>query len=398
MTMDKVVHIFSQDEEKLKDLKNKKDILERNKIERQWTQYTEQLERAENIRIDPSKFPKVGQSAKNNEQYQEDVEKALPFINAALSRLIQVLPRNLYVIGGITGGGKSTTVSNIIMPILKAGRRILVIANEEHRDDVYNRIACRILKYSFTKFKTGEYHKSIRDKINEEVTRLEPFITVCGTDFMDNPDMVCTPEGVRMTVEYFAKDHDAILIDYYQNISYSRNDDRPEPYAHQEKFAYWINVFKNNYRGPIFVMSQIMKAKEKSISEQEWKTRIEGRKIISNFSNFFIEIVPDFDNFSTMFKIHKERMNVFQGKQIKMGFNIDDQTYVSYTEEFKAKAAQWAADKLALEKDIETTLDTPSTKEEEYVDALSDLVDKANAQVSAGVTAEYDELNLDDDN
>ena len=357
MAMDKVVHLYSQDEEKIKDLINKKGILENNRIERQWNQYTDQLEKADRMRIDPAKFPQPGSAALDNDKYQADVEKGLPFINSALSKIISVLPRNLYLIGGATGHGKSTTVANIIIPILQANSRILVIANEENRADVYSRVACRILGFSFTLLKTGKLHSTIRARINEEVTRLESLMTVCGSDFQDNPDMVSTPEGIQMVIEYFATGHDAILIDYYQNISHSNKDDRPEPYVHQEKFAYWLNGFKNTFSGPIFVMSQMLKAKEKSLSQEDFKGRVEGRKIIANFAQYHIELIPDFENYTTKFKFYKERFGVFQGKSVTMGFDRENQTFVQCDAAFKAKSAQWISEKMALEQDAETTKD-----------------------------------------
>ena len=397
MAMNKVTHIYVQDNNKIQELNNKRKMLEQNKIEKQWNQYTDQQDRAERMRIDPEKFHKLGSAAADNELYQQDVEKKLPFINGALSKIIPVLPRNLYLIGGITGGGKSTTVANIIIPILSTGRKILVISNEENRNDVYSRVACRILGYSFMLLKLGELHISIREKINEEVNRLETIMTVIGTDFQDNPDLVCTPEGVKSVFEYFSKDHDAILLDYYQNISSSTLDDRPEPHVHQEKFAYFINVFKNSFGGPIFVMSQLLKAKEKSITEADFKGRVEGRKIIANFAQYHIELIPDFDNYTTKFKFHKERMGMYQGKNVTMGFDIKSQTFVPHDDAFKMKSAQWIADKISIEQDAEKTRDPDVVYAEKPITEsdIKEFTSEEITQISA--MDDNDELNLDYD-
>jgi len=388
MAMNDVIKLYTATQDKAIETKNKQAYVNQRKIDQQFNRMQEQDAFADSLRIDPAKAYKKGIIREQNEAYQAVIEKKLPFINNLLSAIVPVAAGNVYLIGGVTGGGKSTTVANIIIPILADQRKILVVTNEERRSDVYSRVACRNLGLSFYKLKRGLLHAETRQKINDECDRLEDLMTVIGTDFQDNPDMVCTPEGLKLVFEHFAPGHDILLFDYYQNITISRVNDDPAPWVHQATFSNFLNIFKNSFQGPIFVMSQLMDAKDKTTSS--FKERIEGRKSIANVAPVHIEIKPNKEDYTTLFIVHKDRLTSCDGYKMKMGFNKETGQYVNNDDDFKAKAAAWMADRIAQGEAAEKT-------ETEIALLEGEMVDTVQTQIDAEARKEkvIDELDFD---
>ncbi len=341
--MNKIAQIHTQLVDKDRELANKRKFLETRKIESQFNQVMEQLNSEGSLEItNEDKVFTTGKISQSNSEYMEAVKNRLPFINQELGNLICLGGKTLYLVCGGTGGGKSTTVGAIIGPVLDQGKKVLVIVNEEAREDVYNRVACQRLGKNFVLFKQAQLHQSEVDRINEEAESLQSVMTVIDTDFKHNPDFVTTPQGIAKVLEAFAFDHDMVVIDYYQNISRSTaasGDLRPEPWNHQLKFCHWINSFKNKYGKPIVVMSQIRKPNKTDSSTFE--ERLMGSKYIATVSLIHIELRADFQNYSTTFLCHKDRFWGKTGKGMVQGFDWTSNRFVPYDDAFAAKVAHW---------------------------------------------------------
>jgi hypothetical protein len=328
-------------------LKNMKAEVEADKVRRQHHELQERRTNAESMVISDDDNPLEVPVSTQNQAYHTGLTKKLPFINSDLSQIIPIVPQTLYLIGAPTGGGKSTTIANIIIPILAINKKVLVVSNEEATSDVYTRVACRLLDYSYSRYKRGELNANVRRIIDARCDELQSVMTVIGDDFKGNPNFVCTPEGIAKVLEKFGPQHDAILIDYYQNVATSTQDMRPEVHWHQERFARFLNHFKNKFMGPIFLMSQMLPYKVNNQGNaHSFKERIEGRKVIANYSLVHIELIPDHDNYSTIFMIHKDRHFQHQGIRVLQGFDRDGSKFVPYTPEFQQRSAQWIAEKL----------------------------------------------------
>lgn len=350
MAYEKITHLFTNSVDEQIKLKNMRAEIEREKVTQQFTRLQMERSMREELKIDPEKAYKAGSLTDQNQRFQQIIAKKLPFINNTLSNIICVAAGVVYLVGATTGGGKSTTVANLIIPMMEENKKILVVSNEEPRNHVYARVACRVLGLSFKRWTSGQLSPAAMEEINRECERLANVVTVIGTDFQNNPKFVTTPEGLELIFRTFGADHEVILLDYFQNISHSTENPDSNVWVHQERFCYFLNGFKNTFDGPIIVMSQLWPDKKKAT--MDFVERIKGRKAIGDVAGLHLEVRPNKEDYTSLFLIHKDRLWNNEGFNMNMGFDRETGRFVFAGDAFKAKAAAWMAERLAkLEKD-----------------------------------------------
>lgn len=387
MPMDKIIPLHTQTTEDAIRLKNMKAELEAERIRSSYAKMLDERKVKDALSIDPDKDYKPGTISEENKKFLKSVSQRMPFINDIMSECICVAANTIYLIGAVTGGGKSTAVANIIYPILQQNKKILVISNEERRNHVYVRVACRNLGLSFFKWTKNWLTVEQNEAISEEAERLEQFMTVIGTDYQKNPSFTCTPEGLEIVFNKYCDNHDVILFDYFQNISRSTNNPDPNVWMHQEKFCYFINEFKNRFEGPIFILSQLWPANKKNTID--FLERIKGRKMIGDVSPVHVEIRTNKEDFTSMFVVHKDRLWNSDGLQIMMGFDREASSYVPYTESFKQRAAKWIAARVAAAAGDETIAQTEEAKK------LADEIASFDSEHDEHKESAQDELDID---
>lgn len=288
--------------------------------------------------------------------YRALAREPIPFINSLMSELVCFTPKMVYLIAAPTGGGKSTIVGNIIagmIPHLAKGvtdinsevrhnGKVLVISNEEDKDDVFTRVACILLGLSFAKDKKVSYDPIITQQIEDKIVELMAYIDVVGKDYKASSttsEYTQTVEGVMEVLDR-ARDrrYGAILIDYYQNIRASIMDSRPEAHVHQEEFVDRLNRFKDTFlTGPVVIMSQVGPQTKKGDATL-WD-RMQGRKTILNVAPMHIEAYPIKAKQCTVFTVHKDRYWNNDGMKLTMGFDKKTSTFVEYSQAFQDTVA-----------------------------------------------------------
>lgn len=294
----------------------------------------------------------VLQKQRENTEYMLAARNKMSFINKEFVKAIPFFRKNLILVGGKTGEGKSTTVANIIREMISKvnnltgrKRRVLVITNEEKSEDVYNRITCLIEGWHYTNH--DRFTDEQISKFNNNIALLskDGMVTVVDDNYHGANGTTTTLEGICQIFDNLIANgewYDVIIIDYYQNIKESRQNPGWAEWEVQQALVRRLDQYKNIYPAPIVVLAQVTPPTDsEGNSTTSFKYRIEGRKSILNVATCAIEMVANREELCTEWVIHKSRFNEMVGETITTGYK--DGRYVEYDEKFIAKVAEMRA-------------------------------------------------------
>ena len=252
---------------------------------------------------------------KENTLYMKAAKKKMKFINDAFNMAVPFFRKNIILIGGKTGEGKSTAVANIIREIVRhtnpdTGKRLkaLVLSNEEKSEDVYNRVTCLIKGWPYTNH--DKFTEEQVEVFNQYIKGLSSMITVVDDNFGGASGTTTTLEGICQVFDNLIANnqhYDVIILDYYQNCKESRKNPYMNEWEVQSALARKLDQYKNIYPAPIIVFAQV--AQTEDDRRIPFKTRIEGRKVILNVCTCCLEMVANRKELTTEWWIHKSRFN-----------------------------------------------------------------------------------------
>jgi hypothetical protein len=227
-------------------------------------------------------------------------------------------------------------------PETKKKRRVLVLTNEEKREDVYNRVTCLIKGWNYVNHDqfTDEQLAIFTDYI--KWLSADGMLTVIDDAYNKAGGTTTTLEGICTVFDNLLENkefYDVVLIDYYQNINQSRKFPTMKNWEVQEVLATRLDRYKNIYPAPIVLLAQV--APPDSERKTPFKQRIEGRKSVLNVSTCAIEMIAKREDLCTEWWIHKSRFNEAVGEHIKTGYKHGE--YVTYDDEFKDAVARMKA-------------------------------------------------------
>src|ERR1035437_2184144 len=318
---------------------------------------------------------------KANKEYIEAARQGMTFMfnstddALGFDGVVPFFRKNLILIGGVTGHGKSTTVANIAYSVMKQKkpngdyRSVCVLTNEAKSEDVFNRITCLIKGWHYTN------HDKFTD---EQVKTFDAYIpklaangrlNVIDNNYNGANGSTTSIEGIEAIFDNILKSdihYDVYIIDYYQNIKYSKNNPRLNEFEVQAMLASKLDQYKNILSGPIVIMAQV-KAPDKE-EKVPFEYRIKGRKVITDPSTLILEMMADKENLRTEWWVHKSRFTESVGKSFYTGY--DHGQFIPYGNDFKAKVARLQEErayrKLQLDKPPNEALkDAFKEKEEE---------------------------------
>jgi DnaB-like helicase C terminal domain len=319
------------------------------------------LEIAKNVDYSRTTDQDIERIQKDNTEYIQAARSKMPFLNEEFSKIIPFFRKNLILIGSETGYGKSTTAANLIASTIQRmgsnnkRRRVLVITNEERPEDVYNRVTCIIKGWEY------KHHDQFTDDqiktFNEYIKNFSKtgLITVIDDSFSGTSGSTTTLEGICTIFDDLIKRqqyYDVVILDYYQKVQESIKNPLMNEWMVQAILGNRLDSYKNLYPAPIVVFAQL---KPSETEGMPFKSRIEGRKAILNAATCCVEIIPNREELTTDWVIHKNRFNGQSvGQKIKSGYmrgrfvECGNPAYQEMVAKMKAQR-----DELALQEAIE---------------------------------------------
>jgi len=259
--------------------------------------------------------------------YNRMLQEKITFINKALTAAIPFTRENLYLICAYTGNGKSTIAANISHPLWKEGKKTLVIANEEPEQDVLYRIACLELGHNFNDYKKGTMPLEHQKQCILLFPSISKFVKVLDVNYKGG--LTTKLEGVKNALEAVkTKDYSAVMIDYFQLVRYSAADSTRSTYSVLDDFRIFLGQYIKSSNIPVVLFAQLHSIGKRNNVELD--SRIKECPGILEPSTVVLEVVPNFEDKSTDFKICKDRFG-FQGQKITCAF--DKGRYVEVTPE-----------------------------------------------------------------
>lgn len=291
-------------------------------------QNEKELEIAKNSDYGALSVEKIKELQIKNDEYMEAAKSAMTFIGSMFGSAVPFFKKNFILIGAATGEGKSTAVANIAFEVMtskdadgKTGK-VLVLTNEECAEDFYNRITAIAKGWHYvnhSKF-TEEQKKIFSEYI--PILASNGRLTVIDNTHGGSHGVTTSIEGIEAIFENLLANkiyYDAVIIDYYQNITYSKNNPDASENEVQAKLARLMDKYKNEYPAPIVMMAQVNKPDKDD--KTPFQHRIKGRKIIMDPATCVLEMIIDRKNLHTQWTVWKSRFTEAVGNAIDTGYS-----------------------------------------------------------------------------
>lgn len=261
----------------------------------------------------------ICQLKKDRELRARAQSQSLPFIDGSLFedfRLVQ----GLYLLGAVSGQGKSTTAANILSAYadhcVKTGlkKKAYLLTNEELSDAALGRIACIQLNIPYNKYHKGRLSRTDHEAVEDQTINLLDHIYVANDPSYD----MGTLEDVQAVLEYARESGDVglVLLDYYQTVERSRENDEWPSFQVLKNLGSYLKDYGRRVDVPVIAFAQLKPNSE----GYHMKERVENDRTVYNHAFAAVEIKPDFERGVTEFIIHKDRFGDVQGKSIEMKF------------------------------------------------------------------------------
>lgn len=262
-------------------------------------------------------------------KYKKMLSQRITLINDALSATIPFTRENLYLFCAYTGSGKSTVAANITHPLWKQGKKTLVISNEESKQDILFRIACLELGMNFNDYKKGMMPNEDMLKVVGLFPQISEYVKVLDVTYQDG--ITTKIEGIKKALEAVKKEdsYSCVLIDYFQLVKYSIKDSKKTAYENLNDLRVWLGQYIKGSTMPVVLFAQLYSVSKKG-GAKDIDTRIKDCSAIVEPATVIIEIVPNYDNQTSEFIIHKDRFGK-QGNKVVCGF--DKGRYIMISED-----------------------------------------------------------------
>lgn len=190
-------------------------------------------------------------------------------------------------------------------------------------------------------------------------------LTVIGDNYEGIPGWTHSVEGIQNIFTNLLRDgniYDVVIIDYFQNIRYSKNDPSLDEYECQRRVSGFLDEMKITYPAPIVVMAQ-MKRLVDDDDTTPYNIRFKGSKLITDKATFICEVTPERDYLRSKWRVWKSRFTTAVGEHLYTGY--DRGKYVPYSLDFQKNVAKMVDRNLERKKEQELGIPSEEDKKGE---------------------------------
>ena len=342
---DPILDSLKKESELVSQIVTKEREIKKHRVDKEYSKILENSNQQKKIKelslskMDDSYFDRLDQE--ESMMYQSSSKKIV-CVTESLTKMVNMSYPNLILFGAKTGSGKTTLVSNVVHKLLADKRRVLVISNEQSSLALMNSVVCLHKRWNESKIKefSPEQKETLR-KLRRVIGTSGRLVCV-DSQYELIPKAVNSYEGITALLDrayelYKSGEEpfDAIVIDYFQNISQSSSG-KDRLYDVLRKVSDYLNDYFQKYPAPIIVMSQI---KPEAEEDTPFELKIKDCKDILLRSTQAIEMIPNYKSRKTVFLCHKNRTNSsIIGTKVSCGW--DKGRFVEYTDEFVREVAR----------------------------------------------------------
>ena len=246
--------------------------------------------------------------AQNIANYNKMMAERITLINESLTAAIPFTRENLYLFCALSGNGKSTIAANISFPLWKQQKKILVISNEETKQDILFRIAALELGYSFNEYKKGQMSLEKQRDCIRLFPEISQYVKVLDVTWRDG--LTTKLEGVQKALDsVIGQGYSCVLIDYYQLIKDSLYDRERTRYDVLNDFRIWLGRYIKKCEIPVCLFVQLYSIGKKG-GVKDIDARIKECSAVVEPATVIIEVVPNFEDSTTDFCVAKDRFGI----------------------------------------------------------------------------------------
>ena len=266
--------------------------------------------------------------------YNRMIREKITFVNEPLTTVIPFTRENLYLICAYSGNGKSTIAANISYPLWKQQKKVLVIANEEPKQDILFRIGCLDLGLNFNDYKKGRMPIDQQKEVVKLFPDIAKMVKILDVNYKGG--LTTKIEGIKNALNAVQDaDFSCALIDYYQLAKFSVEQPGAKAYDVLNDLQIFFGQYIKRCAVPLVIFAQLHSIGKRA--NKDLDSRIKHCPDIYQPATVVIEVVPNFSNQTSDFMIHKDRFG-FAGQKVTCGFSRG--RYVKLTDEFKRDIAE----------------------------------------------------------
>lgn len=276
------------------EIHEKKQEIEKARVETEYNRLEENKKRSErlkNFSLEALEAKKGENNAKRAigilERDKQLIKQAVTFISPEFSAVCPLCPGGIYLVGAISGTGKSTCAAAITKTLFEQGKKTFIISNEETSAKIYARIACSVIGVDFNMYIQDKLPIEIRKQIAQKIIEIEPYVTIA-----DDPIGSTTIEPMESILKEVdaSGNYSCIIIDFAQRVVKSTKNPTAERTQVLYMFKDVLTDFAQHAKVPVVLMTQLVPLPSDEV-ERNFESRVKWCKALYEAAAASIEII-----------------------------------------------------------------------------------------------------------